>query len=519
MFVSRALLTHEFTRLDQPTVTPALLDTWQHLVATLEMRSDTDSGTMALGVDVPTGGLAVLGYAKRSTEDVPVHQAALSSTGDAACLTVLLAPQDPARTWAAMDSELAPLDRVAPGVDHLGSARVYVGLVDAPLDPETIAAIEKALGGEFPDVGEGAWTRHRSRTTEGFLIWEVPTTRTRQRRFVLVGEQSAELALDAFAWTPGDRELGPFVQYLLDAAKLRYQNDDHRASATAIRRLRLNMDDAVDELLELHKSATTAPGQLVAADASLTDLQVRTHGVIFTLAQLRRTARGVEAAEANLRATVSLDPAVPGPLAADLALAQTMCERLADDIAYLEISQDRAEKISALTAVAVQRGLGTHQQQLQLVQASVISSILMILAAVQAFGTVLPLPRVLQLPIIAFLGALALALPTIVLRLSRRVPRDLPLRAVDYLAASALGASTGWLGAQALAHLVLHRPLHPWWALLTSAGLGSLLAGAVWLRSRRPGPSTARRLIPRPRRARPANGPVRGQLPQQDHRT
>jgi hypothetical protein len=158
-------------------------------------------------------------------------------------------------------------------------------------------------------------------------------------------------------------------------------------------------------------------------------------------------------------------------------------EQIADDITELEIARDQGERVSALTAAAVQRRLGTAQQQLLLIQASVVGSILMVLAAVQAFGTELPIPDSLQTPLIAVLGSLALALPTAVLRWSRSVRHNLPLGGVDYLFAFLTGVSIGWLTTTAIGQLGYGHIPDRAWTVPVSLGCGLIAIGLARLRT------------------------------------
>jgi hypothetical protein len=446
--------------------------------------AEVDVASMRLkdgGASAPS--LDVLATQKRPTQDDDLYQAVLSSAGDAMCLTVLLAPNRQTCEWGDLDAQWPRVQTPAPDRD-LGGVRVYVALVDSPLDEGSIGSVAAAIGQAVPESGDGAWTQHWSRTSQGFLVWEAPPRHVNERRLVLIGQRTAETDLDHFSWTSGARVLGPLIYYLLDAAKLRYARAVHDASYAQIRRLCLDMDGAVDNLLDLHRTASTAPGELVTADAALTRLQADSTGLITTLARLRQVARTVDVATANMSAAVQAVPATLGPLAADHALAKSLRERVEDDIAYLDIAQKRADRVSALTATAVQRGLGAYQQQLLLVQGSVLGAIVMILAAMQALGTKIDLPGPWQAPLITVLGSLALVLPTAVLRWSRSVPQDLPLRTVDYVAVFVLGASAGWLGGEVASYAITHHSLEKRWTWVFSVAAGLVLAALAWLRSR-----------------------------------
>ncbi|MBF9133674.1 hypothetical protein I0C86_32775 [Plantactinospora sp. S1510] len=491
MLLRPALLIHEFARLDQsgddgPGVPGRLRELWHRSFLDKQVGPpDADVATIRVPPGTSARGFDVLATRRGRHEDDRVYEAVLSAASDSMCLTVLLAPNLQTSTWADLDARWQHATATGPGRrtgaepgtgagGDLGTVRIYVAYVDSPLDEETVGRVAAAVGDALPDPGgASAWIRNWSRTAQDFLLWEPPARHPDERRLVLIGPESAEDELDAFAWTSGGRVLGPLVYYLLDSEKLRYEMAVHNADFPRIRQLCLDIDDAVDRLLALHRSASTAPADLVRADDALTQLQTDATGLITTLARLRKVAWTVGVAKANMTAAVPALPSARGPLAADQAMAKVLSERLGDDIAYLDISRERADRVSALTATAVQRGLGAFQQQLLLVQTSVVGAIVMILAGVQAFETKVDMPALLQAPLIAVLGSLALALPTAAMRWSSNISRDMPLRTVDYLATFVLGTSLGWLAGEVVSYAIDGHPLDklPTWLLSLVAGL------------------------------------------------
>jgi hypothetical protein len=523
MLIRPALLIHEFARLDQTGddgagVPDRLRALWNRGLLDRQVGPpDADVATIRVPPGTSARGFDVLATRRGRHEDDRVYEAVLSAASDSMCLTVLLAPNLQTSTWADLDARWPhataaetggwaggepgtraggepgtraggePGTRAGgePGTraggepgggggGDLGTVRIYLAYVDSAPDDETAGRIAAAIGEAVPDPGGAtAWTGNWSRTAQDFLLWEPPARHPDERRLVLIGQESAEDELDAFAWTSGGRVLGPLVYYLLDSEKLRYEMAVHDADFPRIRQLCLDIDDAVDRLLALHRSASTAPADLVRADDALTQLQTDATGLITTLARLRKVAWTVGVAKANMTAAVPALPSARGPLAADQAMAKVLADRLGDDIAYLDISRERADRVSALTATAVQRGLGAFQQQLLLVQTSVVGAIVMILAAVQAFETKLDMPALLQAPLIAVLGGLALALPTAAMRWSSNISRDMPLRTVDYLATFVLGASLGWLAGEVVSYAIDGHPLDklPTWLLSLATGL------------------------------------------------
>ena len=85
-----------------------------------------------------------------------------------------------------------------------------------------------------------------------------------------------------------------------------------------------------------------------------------------------------------------------------------------------------------------------RQERFNLLQTAIISAVVLGLTAVQALGYQLPLPGPLKPPVIAALGAIALLLATIVVRLALSSGRRL-LAWPSYMAAGLTFAALAWL--------------------------------------------------------------------------
>jgi hypothetical protein len=485
MLTKPSLLAHEFVILDQretadKMVPERLSVLWKHC---------SDLGM--LDRTVPEAVLAA--EAGQTPHIVGVKarddrlQAVLTRTSDAAGITACLASASDGSNWHELD-RMWPHEPAPPIDRKRFTVRVYVGYVPSVdlRSSEDWSALAAALRKAVPDAGDGSWAQRWARISPGFVLWEAPPREPRERRIILIAEESTEGAVDAFAWTSGAFVLGRFTSYLLDATRLRYEQAVHGSRSREVRDLREEVDRAVDRVLTLHSpGARTQTAEFVAADVALASLQARSTGLITTLARLRQLAHTIEIITDNMGNAVPTESTTDGPFALDQALAKSLHTQVLDDIAFLDIARERAERVSALTSTAVRRGLDAYQQRLFLLQTSVVGAIVMTLAALQALGTTLPLPDPLQIPVISMLGTFTLALPIAIRRWSRGAPPDVPLNLLDYAAVALFGASLGWLVTELVAYHAIARLARPPWPALIAGGSALLVAGLAVRRTLR----------------------------------
>jgi hypothetical protein len=507
-----SILVYEFAT-DARSALPDRLKPWWGCCIDAPAKS-LDSGaktlTMTSGWDadphgeLPGHDLQVLAFRRRprsSDQDKSLYQAVRARAGNAGCLVALTAPNDDDVSWKDLNEQWLNADHPTPGAD-LGGVRVYAALVDSPLDDRVADSLAGLIGDAVPYAGEDrGWTRRWSRTARGFLLWEAPRRPltpvagrppgldVNERRLVLIGSASAERDLDNFSWSSGGQRFGQFVYYALSSVLLRHEQACYHPRFRDIRQHRRDTDAAVDKILELHREAAGRPVALVPTDEALKRLQLDLTDLVSTLAELRRVQRNVEVCIDNMRRAAEASATDDGPLGDDEALAKALCDRLGDDIAYLDNARERAERVTALATATVQRGLSARQQQLTLVQGSLLGAIVMILAGVQAFAPNTDvLDKALEPPLIAVLGGLALTLPGAVLRISRAVPPDVKLRGAYYFGVALLGLSAGWLLGEAAPFDRtgdrLEAPMTWTVALVTGVVFVAVALGHSWLTDR-----------------------------------
>jgi predicted nucleotide-binding protein len=245
----------------------------------------------------------------------------------------------------------------------LGEARLFLARVDAEtgirsadpdlyselaaLVPPASSAVKPEPRAPRPNTPVGVPFH------EGFAVWEVgrwPEDRAARCLMIAIAPD-ADPAASNWAWSPRrTAAIPPLARYLLHAAKLRYE-------ARVWRR------DSQVPLLRESLNALSAEVRRTGDPGAVELLRLRQMDAVLLHADLLAMRRTVEIAADNLRRAVGLfgsgspgEPeAIPGSLFADdAAVARSLDERLDDEVGYLAIAADRAEKLAALFAPQAQ---------------------------------------------------------------------------------------------------------------------------------------------------------------------
>lgn len=438
-----ALLVHDFERWPADGNPDEAITRWTALRSGLHMdRSDSAEPESS-----PPDEMTVLRWAERHRADLrsPLYESALWSTGDDLCLSTLLAPNSDSTSWPDLEAELAAAG--LGDVQELGGARVYLALLDRPPTEPDFPELVRAVSDALPDDYD--WSQRWTLTRQNFVMWELRARPGGIRRLVLLAYQDDEGALDTFAWSPGDRDVGLLSKYLLDAAKLRDRDRAHRILGPEVTTLIDDTDRAAAELSAQQGSVTATSRELTTASTELARIRLQAGGLGEKASFLQKLGHDVAAAMINIRANVPVRAEAQGPVAADVALAAQIRERIDHDISRVRDTTANADRVADATAIVVQRGLSLNETRINVVQGSLIGAILMVLGAIQALQPKLDrVPPGFRWPLIVMLGSLALALPNVLFRLSRSAPRDLPLKVFDYGTMLAAAAGIAWVTAQ-----------------------------------------------------------------------
>jgi len=433
----------------------------------------------------------------------------------------MLAPEPSAGiSWHQLDQRWSAAAWDTPPEAVLGEARLYLALLGC--DHDTRAADGSGRGSapgrsESRNIVRSAaqtmcaampaspaarewWWRRATATRQGFALWEAssPEDSRRERRIAVIAAEERETAVSEWVWTRGDAVLPPFGRYLLHAAKIRYELRVH-ASGQEVRKLRDQADTRCNELLGLLArkdkpgSAPDSEDSLIVASTRLVAVQAGSAGLIQAATGLREMRRTVQIATANMAAALGSGAAEVGPLADDRRLADWFAQQLDDDALYLEAARERIRDVAAVTATVVQDRLQRRQEdarrrqeRFNLLQTAIIGAVIVGLTAVQALGYQLPLPGPVKPPVIAALGAIALLLASIVVRLTLSSGRQ-PLAWLSYTAAGLTVAALTWLAVAWVSRDALHKLAAPaTTGILAAIGFALGLGAAYAAATRRP---------------------------------
>jgi hypothetical protein len=473
-----------------------LLEVWSACKDHLGMREPIPS--LRLPAELPPSPPPVGGarpLAARQRSGAVIEQALVLREHDVFTLIAMLAPEPSAGvSWQQLDERWASVAASVRPDAVLGEARLYLGLLDGDAGTPTPRGRghrrdERAAEGRrvltsaaqrlhaampaSPDAREG-WWRRGSTTRQGFGLWEASSKddSRSERRIAVIATQERETALDEWAWTRGDARLPPFGRYLLHTAKVRYELRVHDDGAE-VRQLRDRANAQVDQLLDLLARADEPGGapeteeSLIAASTRLLAVQAGSAGLVHAVTRLREMRRTVQIATANMAAALGPGSAAAGPLADDRALADWFVQQLDDDALYLEAARERTRDVAAVTATVVQHHLQQRQEdarrrqeRFNLLQTAVIGAVVVGLTAVQALSYQLPVPGPLKPPAIATLGAVALLLASIVVRLALSSGRQ-PLAWLSYAAAGLTIAALTWLAVAWVSRDAMHKLAGP----------------------------------------------------------
>ncbi|MBO3738678.1 hypothetical protein J5X75_14215 [Actinoplanes sp. NEAU-H7] len=404
-----------------------------------------------------------------------LHQAILYRLDDVLGVSVLLAPNDDRIGWDRLDGRLP-----APPDGAIGTVAIRTALLALPRPWLRPALIARRLG-VHPDWA-GAWCR----TDGGVLTWELPSGTWTRRHLLAVTGIRNEPAMDEWTWA-GDRSgLPPLTRYLLHAAKLRYQRQVLESSMPSLRRAIVRADEGFRVLDQLLSTGEPPLAQLLAADRALTTAQADQSGLITALGDVRDMARTVHIADRNMTAALAghVPGAPAGPPALDREHATWLREQLRAEETYLESAHHRTREISRLAAAVIDQRQRQRQENLTLLQTSALGALLMALAAIQSLTYRIPLPGPLFAPVIAFLAAIALLLPSALLRWPggpNATRRRWPVPA----GAALLGVTAGWLSGTVGWILATGHGAPPTWSAIYSAATGVVFAAVALAGGRR----------------------------------
>ena len=305
--VRQELIVHVFARSTGPPAAAAyrrIRQMWDACAEAFTATEEIDGLGMPVSLpDVP--GHGAVAARQNKAEGV---QAIVRVEHDTVCLSV--AAQRPGVTWTqwsdrweAVAGDDGPLMAVV---------TIFAGLVGQRPDPS--AGTVAAVAGALPATSDDFWQADGTALPNAAL-WELPSTggTARHRRLVVLASADHDVELSALVWSRGDTELTPFTQYLLNAAKIRYEARERDASEPVL------------------------AGGGAEARRWLKDLSVTVEIARDNMSHSLRAAG------------LGGDPAA-GPLGDDFALAGALHTQLAYDLRYVENAREATPSGSAVVS-------------------------------------------------------------------------------------------------------------------------------------------------------------------------
>lgn len=409
-----------------------LTELWERCCAHFSLNEQVPGHAIDLRCNAQPGDGGVLAVARRPVGSGK-HQIVVRRDHDVLCLALLRAPGttvEGEHPWAALEADW--------------DAVLRVPTLPAATDPTPRSALDKALGtvsilqarladdgpapshddvtalvGPLPDRSP-AWGPPAS--SGSLLCWEDVRDRAgegwhqrRARRFAVLAPADKDAELSTWTWSRGDPALTPFARYLRHAAVLRYEVRVWQEAP--LQELRRDADAVIETVLQ-QVARPDSPGRarMFVAATRLLDIRARESGLVDCLTRVRDLERSAAVAARNMSAHAPDPPAPPdphGPFADDRELAEWFARQLDGERTALEAVLERSRDASALADLTAQRG----RERVNLALTGVVGALLMVLAAIQAFGYRVPVPERVQPGVIASLGSVALLASLAVVRL------------------------------------------------------------------------------------------------------
>lgn len=377
--------------------------------------------------------------AKRRRATHGIHEALLFTSDDVLGIIVSLNPnreRESADCWQTLHDAWSEASGDGSPVGHLCEALVFSAL--CKVEP---AELERALGPSPERLvpaarSDGSWWESGSLLEQGFFLVEAPSADQR-RRMVVLAPQEKETELERWISWWGAHSLTPFARCLLHAAKIRFEGGVWESKRRQLKEKEEELESALDDVFHIRDRATTT--ELVEAQAHLAEVEADSTGVVALASDLRRLQRTIRIATANLSRWA------PEPQAsifgADIAHGDWIVQQIDHDVGYAEEKLTRAHSATAFTRFQVDKATeqrARHEYNLQLLQTSLVSALLVLIAASEVLSLTIPAPTPLAVPLLLLAGALALALPLVVMRWREDYHR------FDRLASGFAGLCLGW---------------------------------------------------------------------------
>ncbi|NJC13101.1 putative nucleotide-binding protein [Micromonospora profundi] len=330
------LVVHLFARGDGPYAEAAyghLREVWQRCHDVLGMTVPLEQSGLPVTLPVALGDLArdpgggELVVAAQQHPDV-LYQAILRRFATMINLSTVLSPGAlgaDAPGWG----ELYRLWRSVAGPWSgllLGAAYLFLGKIELSGSADPRVAEGVAL--DLPITGPGGWWHDGVLTTGSFALWEPGlhgSDGRPERSFLILARPDHDDRLSDWTWSNGVPVMPPLGHHLRHAAAVRHQ---------------LRVWHEADDMRRVQQRLNTA------GPSDLPEIQA---DIAYWRAALRDMRLSMKNTEAAMRQALGSDArGSAGPLADDLALVTWLRRGLKNELATLEIADDRARTLTGL---------------------------------------------------------------------------------------------------------------------------------------------------------------------------
>ena len=521
----QSIITHAFFGVEQAlkdgtTANKTLLEMWRRIREDLHLsspvRPEWALDLRLAEVDPTTTGLRVLAAAGRSAPGV-FFRATVYKMFDV--VGVALVQSSAGSTWSDLcadwfagwpgpedGEENAAAAERREGV--LGVATIHVGLTRDWTVAKPWRSPPPALTAVFDANTHPEWRKGWWRPVRELILWELAPPEGAHpllaRRLVAAAAKRHEGIVDDWLWNNQvhPSALPPFTSYLLHTAKVRYERSVLSRSLPGLNRLTKETNNQAELLAaRIERGDQGSIGEVVQAHRMLARLRWTQRGLSDSLGAVQSMAMTVRIGIDNMMGSLRGAPPGPdgNPVADDLRLARWTEDQLKAEEIYLRSALDRAEAMQRHAAVEVGAALQLRKTSLVVVQTAIIGALLMALAGIQSMDyEVNWLPGYLLAPTIFTLAAVALVLPSAVLRWPRGGGGDANMAWFDIAGNAVAGTAIGWFVITLALHLAQGSESPPAWsavAAIAGAGVGWALS-FILLRKRRRRTAPGSRRLP-----------------------
>jgi hypothetical protein len=267
-----------------------------------------------------------------------------------------------------------------------------------------------------------------------------------RRVTAVMAPRSKAASVDTWTVWAGKHQPAYFVRYLLHSSKVHFAARMFEEELHELRSGRVNVDRTLDEFFKknedlIARRRTVPPSVLTRLREEMVPRKIAKYDLITGMSRLRELMIGVQTAQKNLESLFpTAAPASAGNslFEIDRLTINWLLDQLHIEIAYSTAAKERLDEGHQLLANRLEeeaRGAADRLSQLILYQGAVLSSLVVALAAVQAFKLDVPWPVPVQWAMAFFLVAIALSLSPLVAHWGDRYnPKD-------YLVGGILGAT------------------------------------------------------------------------------